>query len=80
VEIKPVTWWREQVLSGRLAYDEAPAAIQSWLRHDIYLGAKEICLMENVDERRAFITKIPTLIRPYIEAEVKRFWPVRREL
>ncbi len=69
--------WRTEVLSGRIAYDQAPASIQSWLRHDIFLGAEAICRIENKAERTAALGKIPPLIRPYVEAEVKRLWPTR---
>jgi hypothetical protein len=78
--LRPVTWWREQVLSGAISMGEASPSVRSWLRHDIYQGAREICLIENIEERRNALQGIPALIRPYVEAEIKRLWPLRHEL
>jgi hypothetical protein len=71
---RPVTWWREQVLSGRIPMTDAPAAVQSWLRHDIFLGAEEILAIPYKPDRNAALARIPALVRPYVEAEVLRLW------
>ena len=78
--IKPVTQWLQEALSGRIPLTDCPPAVQSWARLSIYEGALEVLKMEWVEDRRRALGKIPPLIRPYIEAEVKRLWPLRDEL
>lgn len=72
--------WLNEVLSGRIAMEDAPASIQSWARLTIFQGACEIIKMDTPDERSAELAKIPPLVRPWVEAEVKRMWPMRRDL
>ena len=79
-EVKPVHWWLTEVLSGRTPLANAPASIQSWARFPIFQGAREIALMDTADERKAALARIPEMVRPYVEAEVRRVWPMRREL
>lgn len=76
---RPQDWLRE-VLAGRIAMEDAPASVQSWARFPIFQGAREIVLMETQDERKAELAKVPPLIRPWVEGEVVRLWPMRREL
>jgi len=79
VTMKPQQWLNE-VLSGRIAMEDAPASIQSWARLPIFQGACEIIKMDTPDERRAELAKIPPLVRPWVEAEVRRVWVMRRGL
>jgi hypothetical protein len=72
--------WLNEVLSGRIAMEDAPASIQSWARLPIFQGACEIIKMDTPDERRAELAKIPPLVRPWVEAEVRRVWVMRGEL
>jgi len=74
---RPVTWWRQEVLSGRIPYSQASPSIQSWLRYDIHLGAIEILALPQ-HERKAALSRIPETVRPLVEAEVKRVWTMRR--
>jgi len=60
--------------------EKAPEAIQSWARFPIYEGAAEIVRMEWRDDRARALAKIPYKIRPYVEAEIKRIWPMRDDL
>lgn len=78
--VRPAHWWLREILQGNIALEEAPASIQSWARHPIFEGAREIVLMENREERLAELAKVPARIRPHVEREVKRIWPMRGEL
>lgn len=73
---RPVSWWRTEVLPGRIPMTDAPAAVQSWLRHDVFLGAEEILTLPK-HERKAALDRIPALVRPYVEAEVLRVWKIK---
>ena len=72
--------WLKAILRGEIHIEEAPQAVQSWARFPIFEGAKEIVLMDTREERAAELEKVPAKIRPHVEAEVKRLWPLRREL
>lgn len=72
--------WLRLVLSGQIQMEQAPASIQSWARFAIYQGAVEVIQMDTKEERLAALAKIPPSIRPYVEAEVKRVWPLRFDL
>lgn len=77
---RPAQWWLNEVLAGRIHMDAAPVSVRSWARFPIFQGAREIVLMETQDERKAELAKVPPLIRPWVEIEVKRIWGMRREL
>lgn len=72
--------WLNEVLSGHIPMEDAPPSIQSWARFPIYQGAVEIVLMPTKQEREAALGKIPSSVRPYVEAEVRRIWAFRDEL
>lgn len=72
--------WLALVLSGQIRMQDAPTAIQSWARFPIYQGAVELLRMDTADERRAALQKVPPLVRPYVEKELRRIWPYRAEL
>jgi hypothetical protein len=78
--IRPAHWWLKEVLAGRMEMEDAPVSVQSWARLPIFQGACEITRMDTQDERKAELQKIPSKIRPYVESEVKRLWPMRRDL
>ena len=77
---RPAPWWLNEVLSGRIHMDAAPSSVQSWARFPIFQGAREIVLMETQDERKAALARIPVLVRPLVEGEVRRIWGMRQEL
>jgi len=80
MEVRPVTWWLNQYLTGILPADKIPPAVLSWSRFFIFEGAREIVLMEDKYERIAALAKIPAPLRGIVEDEVKRLWPMRQDL
>jgi len=58
MEVRPVAWWLNQILSGNIGMKDAPEAVQSWARLSIYEGAMEILNIENRDERVSALMKI----------------------
>lgn len=72
--IKRPSEWREDVLLGKVAMADAPESIQSWAQFTIYHAAKEIMAQPEKGLRRNMLSRIPALIRPYVEAEVVRLW------
>lgn len=77
-EVRPVTWWLQELLTGRLGMDEVPPSIASWSRFFFWQAADEIVALENVDERRKKLAAIPERVRPYVEAEVMRLWGLKK--
>ncbi len=63
-----------QVLMGNMALEDAPAAVQSWARLEIYEGARAVLNAGGLEKRRAMLARIPEKIRPHVEAEVRRLW------
>lgn len=64
------------LLSGQVDMADADPSIQSWARYHIHEGALEVLRSGGIEERRATLLKIPARIRPYVEAEAKRVWPL----
>jgi hypothetical protein len=62
------------VLSGKVAYEDAPNAILSWLQHDIYLAAVEVRSGKTKEARRKMLGKVPEGLRGRVEMEVRRIW------
>ena len=76
-------WPSEQLndlLTGKVKWDEAQPAIRSWASFYIYDAAKQLVTMPDKEKRRMALGKIPSAIRPYVEEEVKRIWPMRTSL
>lgn len=69
----------EDLLRGRLAWDDAPDAIRSWARLYIYEGAKHIVAEPDKGTRRNMLGRVPAPIRPHVEKEVKRQWQSRNK-
>lgn len=67
-----------RVLDGRLAMTNAPASIQSQARLAFYDAACEVLKVTDIEKRRSMLKRIPALVRPYVEAEVKRLWTLRK--
>lgn len=81
--VVPGKWPTEQLndlLTGKVKWDEAQPAIRSWASFYIYDAAKQLVLMPDKEKRRMALGKIPSAIRPYVKEEVKRIWPVRASL
>jgi len=68
-----------EVLSGRIDMTSAQKAIQSQARLPIYDAASTILAQPDITKRRKMLAKIPELIRPYIEDEIKRLWKMRKD-
>ena len=81
--VVPGKWPSEQLsdlLTGKVAWDEAQPAIRSWASFHIYDAAKQIVLMPEKTRRLVALERIPESIRPHVEQEVKRIWPMRDSL
>ena len=59
------------LLTGAMAWDDAQPAIRSWAMRTIHDAAKTI-LAAPKPKRRAMINKLPTTLRPILEAEIIR--------
>ena len=68
----------EDLLMGRLAWDDAPPAIRSWAQLPIYQAAAQIVAEPDKGTRRNMLGRVPAAMRPRVEAEVKRLWALRR--
>ena len=64
----------EDLLMGRIAWDDAPPAIRSWAQLQIYQAAKQIVAAPDKGTRRNMLGRIPANVRPHVENEVKRLW------
>lgn len=76
-------WPTEQLhelLSGHIAWDKAAPAIRSWAAFFIHDAARQLVKMPDKEKRRMALGKIPGTIRPHVELEVKRIWPIRDRL
>jgi len=67
----------EDLLMGRVFWDDAPEAIRSWARLPIFEAAATIVAAPDKGARRNMLGKIPAAIRPRVEVEVKRLWGLR---
>tara|TARA_R110000822_G_scaffold229393_1_gene361639 strand:+ start:865 stop:1116 length:252 start_codon:yes stop_codon:yes gene_type:complete len=76
-QIKRPSEQLEDLLMGRVAWDDAPASIRSWARLPIFDAAQTILAAPDKGTRRNMLGKIPAPIRPRVEAEVKRLWGLR---
>lgn len=78
--VRPVSWWLTELLEGRKGMDEVPASVRSWSSFFVFRAAREIVLMSSREERVARLDQAPLRMRPYVEDEIRRLWPLRREL
>jgi len=67
----------EDLLMGRLAWDDAPDAIRSWARLPIFEAAKTILAAPDKGTRRNMLGKIPAAMRARVEDEIRRLWAMR---
>ena len=73
--IRKPSKWLELLLSGKIEWDEAPEAIQSWARREIFDAAKTILARgKTKEDRQKMLARIPEKIRPKVEAEILRLW------
>lgn len=72
-------WPSEQLAAYLGGKDASPSpAIRSWAQFYVHEAAKQICGMDTKEKRRIALGKIPDTIRPDVEAEIKRIWPLFR--
>jgi hypothetical protein len=62
------------LLMGKIAWDDAPDAIKSWARFEIYKAAKQIVAAPDKGTRRNMLGRVPAHMRGMVEAEAKRIW------
>lgn len=67
------------LLTGRVIPQNADPAILSWAEFHIWQAACEICAMGDIKQRRDAMDKAPDTLRPFLEREVKRLWPLTRD-
>ena len=67
------------VLRGKVPMDGEHKSVQSVCSKHIFDGAVQILNMPTKADRQIALSKIPPLIRPYIEAEALRIWKERRK-
>jgi len=71
-------WPSEQLVAYLSGNDTAPSpAILSWSSFHIYDAAMQVCRIDTREKRRMALGKIPAAIRPLVETEIKRLWPLR---
>jgi hypothetical protein len=66
-----------RLLSGRQSWDDAPESIRSWAAFYIHDAAKQVISLATPEKRRAALATLPDTIRPRVEDEVRRIWPLR---
>ena len=68
------------VLEGRLAHDDAPAAIQSLCSKAYFDAAMQIIREDNKEKRRKMLTRIPNTCDKQVRQYVELLWPRRQQL
>lgn len=66
-----------RVLTGDLAMQDAPEAIQSWARLEIHNGAKAILALP-FSRRKGALQNIPESVRTYVQKEMIRLHNEKR--
>jgi len=64
----------DDLLFGRVSWDDSPAAIRSWARLAVYQAAKQIIAAPDKGTRRNMLGRVPVHMRKMVEDEVKRLW------
>ena len=72
--------WLHLILTGQIDMEDAPPSVQSWARLPIFQGACDIIKLDTPEQRKAELAKIPPRVRPWVESEILRIWPMRRTL
>lgn len=68
------------LLMGKVTFEQASPAIRSWAQFYFYEAAVEVIRAGDVDARRQKLGRIPENMRPHVERELKRIWPMRDDL
>jgi hypothetical protein len=64
----------DDLMYGKIAWNDAPASIRSWAQFAIYDAAKQIIAAPDKGTRRNMLGRVPAHMRGMVEAEVKRLW------
>ena len=67
-------------LRGKTPLEEVPDAIKSWAHCQIDSAACQIIAAPDKGTRRNMLGRIPPNVRPLVEAQVKKYWPHRKEI
>lgn len=78
-EVKKPSEHLEDLMMGRIAWEDADHPIRSLAQKHLYDAACIILSKPTVSERRRILSRIPERIRPYVEAEVLRLHKMRKE-
>ena len=71
-------WPSEQLAAYLSGNDPKPSpAIVSWGSFYIHDAAMQVCRIDTREKRRMALGKLPAAIRPLVETEIKRLWPLR---
>jgi len=68
----------KEVMEGRKPIEDLTDAVRSAIRIEIYREACRILDIEGKEARREALGLVPAMIRPHIEAEVRRIWEMRK--
>lgn len=77
VEVPRPSEQLRDLMMGKISWNDAPDAIKSVARKPIYDAAKTILAAPDKGTRRNMLGRIPSAMRPHVEAEVKRLWAAR---
>ena len=69
-----------ELLGGKITWAKANPMIRSWAAFYIHQAARQIIGMTTTEKRRIALDKLPGTIRPQVETEIKRLWPIRNRL
>jgi len=69
----------DDVMSGKTKLTDQSGPIQSACSLYIYQDAYKILKLPTKEERRLVLDRVPELLRPHIEEEVKRLWLIGRK-
>jgi len=76
-QIKRPSEQLDDLLYGRVSWDDSPASIRSWAGLAIFEAAKQIIGQPDKGLRRNMLGRVPAHMRGMVEAEVKRLWQIR---
>jgi len=66
-------------MDGEIELSDQSGPIQSACSRYIYEDACKVLDLPTKDERRVALNKVPVLLRPHIEKEVKKIWELRKQ-
>ena len=68
----------ERILRGKVRMEDEDEGIQSACRKYIFDGAVSILAIKGLEARKKALSRVPALIRPYIEMEARRIHELRK--